>query len=155
MKNIIFGWSIIILCIVGGCRYGQYRSDSQTKEQLQKVINWNTKQIHSLGVAAATDKHNGELLIQILNKIEDNPVKPVPKFIPLGDIVSSDPTVEDDDVPITFEQVFKDQREVDQSIRAFASNNLFQAESLHNILEKIKSNQLDTLLYSIKDDNYE
>jgi len=62
----------------------------------------------------------------------------VPKFIPMGDIVSNDPFIEDDDVPLTFEQIFKDQREVDQSIRAFASNNLFQAEALHNILEKIK-----------------
>ena len=61
-----------------------------------------------------------------------------PKFIPMGDIVSSDPTVEDNDVPLTFEQVFKDQREVDQSIRAFAGANLFQAETLHNILGKIK-----------------
>jgi len=72
MKNVIFGWIIIIACVVGGCRYGQYRSDLQAKEKLQKeVINWNTKQIHSIGVASATDSHNTELLIQILNKLEE------------------------------------------------------------------------------------
>tara|TARA_Y100001973_G_C5184200_1_gene326784 strand:- start:896 stop:1681 length:786 start_codon:yes stop_codon:yes gene_type:complete len=127
----------------GGYRYGQHSAGIETKTQLQKVINWNTKQIHSLGVTAATDKHNAELLIQILNGLEGNPVKPVPKFIPLGDIVSSDPIVEDNDVPLTFEQVFKDQREVDQSIRAFASANLFQAETLHNILGQVTDSTFD------------
>lgn len=136
--TIIYGWTLIVSFLCAGYWYGQHSAEVETKAQLQKVINWNTKQIHSLGVTAATDKHNGELLIQILNKLEGNPVKPVPKFIPLGDIVNSDPIVEDDDVPLTFEQVFKDQREVDQSIRAFAGANLFQAETLHNILGKIK-----------------
>ena len=138
MKNIIFYCAAVLCSVFSGYQYGEYRSKVKTKEQLQTVINWNTKQIHSLGVAAATDKHNADVLIQILNKIEGNPVKPVPKVIPMGDITSSDPFIEDDDVPLTFEQVFKDQREVDQSIRAFASNNLFQAETLHNILEKTK-----------------
>ena len=141
MKKIIFCCATIICSVFGGYQYGEYHSKVKTKEQLQTVINWNTKQIHSIGVASSTDKHNAELLIQILNKIEGRPVKPVPKFILMGDIVSSDPFIEDNDVPLTFEQVLKDQREVDQSIRAFASNNLFQAEALHNILEKIKGNQ--------------
>ena len=138
VKDLVAGWFIIICTAVISYNLGDWYSGNNTKKELQKVINWNTKQIHSLGVAAATDKHNSELLIQILNKIEERPVKPVPKFIPMGDIVSDDPFIEDDDVPLTFEQVAKDQREVDQSIRAFASNNLFQAEALHNILEKIK-----------------
>mgnify|MGYP001388820059 CR=1 FL=1 len=139
--TVIYGWVLLSCFAYGGYWYGQRSVEVETKTQLQKVINWNTKQIHSLGVTAATDKHNAELLIQILNKLEGNPVKPVPKFIPLGDIVSSDPIVEDNDVPLTFEQVFKDQREVDQSIRAFASANLFQAETLHNILGKIKDKE--------------
>ena len=137
MKKIIL-LNLAVVCCFLSFVGGKYYSSLHTKSELQKVINWNTKQIHSLGVTAATDKHNGELLIQILNKLEGNPVKPVPKFIPLGDIVSSDPIVEDNDVPVTFEQVFKDQREVDQSIRAFAGANLFQAETLHNILGKTK-----------------
>ena len=137
-STIIYGWILLASFAYGGYWYGQWSAEVETKTQLQKVINWNTKQIHSLGVTAATDKHNAELLIQILNKLEGNPVKPVPKFIPMGDILSDEPTVEDDDVPLTFEQVFKDQREVDQSIRAFASSNIFQAETLHNILGKTK-----------------
>jgi hypothetical protein len=138
VKDLMVGWFIIICTAVISYNLGSWYSEYNTKKELQKVINWNTKQIHSVGVASSTDKHNAELLIQILNKIEGRPAKPVPKFIPMGDIVSNDPFIEDDDVPLTFEQIFKDQREVDQSIRAFASNNLFQAEALHNILEKIK-----------------
>ena len=133
----IYGWILLSVFAYAGYWYGASSAEKETKIELQKVINWNTKQIHSLGVTAATDKHNGELLIQILNSLEGNPVKPVPRFIPMGDIVSSDPIVEDNDVPLTFEQVFKDQREVDQSIRAFASANLFQAETLHNILSQL------------------
>tara|TARA_Y100000114_G_scaffold139650_1_gene143851 strand:- start:154 stop:618 length:465 start_codon:yes stop_codon:yes gene_type:complete len=138
VKDLVVGWLIIICTSVASYNLGGWYSEDNTKKELQKVINWNTKQIHSLGVASVTDSHNAELLMQILNKIEGLPVKDVPKIIPMGDIVSDDPFIEDDDVPLTFEQVFKDQREVDQSIRAFASNNLFQAETLHNILEKIK-----------------
>lgn len=138
MIKSVFFYLLIPALVATSFMTGYTWHKAGTESELSKVINWNTKQIHSLGVTAATDKHNGELLIQILNKLEGNPVKPVPKFIPLGDIVSSDPIVEDNDVPLTFEQVFKDQREVDQSIRAFAGANLFQAETLHNILEKIK-----------------
>ena len=53
-------------------------------------------------------------------------------------MITSDESIEDDDVPHTFEQVAKDQREVDQSIRAFGSANLFQAETLENILGKLQ-----------------
>jgi hypothetical protein len=108
-----------------------------TESELSDVIDWNTKQIHSLGVNSAVEKQNAELLIQILNVLEGNEVKSVSKAIPLG-MMNSDEPIEDDDVPHTFEQVNKDQREVDRGIRAAASNNLFQNETLHNILEKLK-----------------
>ena len=108
-----------------------------TESELSDVIDWNTKQIHSLGVNSAVEKQNAELLIQILNVLEGNEVKSVPKAIPLG-MMNSDEPIEDDDVPHTFEQVNKDQQEVDRGIRAAASNNLFQNETLHNILEKLK-----------------
>ena len=115
------------------------QTESQTKKELQTVINWNTKQIHSLGVVAGTDSHNSEIIIQILNKLQGYPVKPVPDDITLGDLLSDNPTFVDNDVPITFEQVFKDQREVDRSIRALAGGNLFKAEALLNILEKARN----------------
>ena len=41
-------------------------------------------------------------------------------------------------MPATFEQVVKDQKEVDQTIRGLGGGNLFQAETLLNILTKLK-----------------
>lgn len=110
---------------------------ARTESELSNVIDWNTKQIHSLGINSAVEKQNAELLIQILNALEGNEVKVVPKYIPLGMLKSNEP-IEDDDVPHTFEQVNKDQQEVDQGIRASANNNLFQNDTLHNILKKLK-----------------
>ena len=79
-------------------------------------------------------------MIQILNCLEGNEVK-VPSRSLISEMITKDDVIEDDDVPHTFEQIEKDQREVDQSIRAFASANLFQAETLHNILNKIKDKE--------------
>lgn len=112
-----------------------------TESELSDVIDWNTKQIHSLGVNSAVEKQNAELLIQILNILEGREAKNVPREIPLGDLKNDDP-IEDDDVPHTFEQVEKDQKEVDRGIRASAQNNLFQGEALHNILDILKESFL-------------
>jgi len=118
------------------------RVTSEPDHSLREVIDWNTKQIHSLGVNAAIEKQNAELLIQILNVLEGNDVKAVPRNIPISDLLNSDEPIEDDDVPHTHEQVIKDQKEVDRGIRAAANNNLFQNDALHNILDKIKESHL-------------
>ena len=139
LSTVIFGWVVILAFTYGGYTYGKYLSDFDTKSQLQEVINWNTKQIHSLGVAASTDSHNAEILIQILNKMQGNPVKPISRFKPYEDIVN-ERWIEDNDSPVTFDQVRKDQREVDRSIRALATHDIVQSETLINILEKTKEN---------------
>ena len=125
--------SLIALSLFTGYSY----RGLQTEQELEQVIDWNTKQIHSLGVNSAIEKQNAELLIQILNVLEGSEVKSVPKAIPLG-MMNSDEPIEDDDVPHTFEQVNVDQQEVDRGIRTAANNNLFQSETLHNILERLK-----------------
>jgi len=132
------GVFLVLLGSLGaGFSLGQAKQEYNQEKELSKVIDWNTKQIHSLGVNSAIEKQNAELLIQILNVLEGNEVKSVPKAIPLG-MMNSDEPIEDDDVPHTFEQVKKDQQEVDRGIRAAANNNLFQNEALHNILERLK-----------------
>ena len=136
MKRIML-LNLALVCCFFSFVGGKYFSDLQTKTRLQKVINWNTKQIHSLGVVAATDSYNAEVMIQILNLIEGRDIKP-PVRETISEMITSDESIEDDDVPHTFEQVAKDQREVDQSIRAFGSANLFQAETLENILDKLQ-----------------
>ena len=128
---------VVLSSMVAGYIMGKARTELDQEQELSKVIDWNTKQIHSLGINSAVEKQNAELLIQILNALEGNEVKVVPKYIPLGMLKSNEP-IEDDDVPHTFEQVNKDQQEVDQGIRASANNNLFQNETLHNILKKLK-----------------
>ena len=113
-------------------------AERREEKELSKVIDWNTKHIHSLGVNSAVEKQNSELLIQILNVLEGNEVKTVPRNIPISGLLNSDEPIEDDDVPHTFEQVNQDQQEVDRGIRAAANNNLFQNEALHNILNRLK-----------------
>jgi len=136
MKNIILLNLALVCCFISFVG-GKYSSNLQTESKLEKVVNWNTKQIHSLGIVAATDSYNAEVMIQILNLIEGREIKP-PVRETISDMITSDESIEDDDVPHTFEQVAKDQREVDQSIRAFGSANLFQAETLENILNKLQ-----------------
>lgn len=132
---------VLLGSLVAGFSLGQAKQEYNQEKELSKVIDWNTKQIHSLGVNSAIEKQNAELLIQILNVLEGNEVKSVPKVIPLG-MMNSDEPIEDDDVPHTFEQVKKDQQEVDRGIRAAANNNLFQNEALHNILERLKDSTI-------------
>ena len=139
-KDIVMGWGFLIGFAVTGFYVG--RVTSEPDYSLREIIDWNTKQIHSLGVNAAVEKQNAELLIQILNVMEGNEVKAVSRNIPISDLLNSNDPIEDDDVPHTHEQVIKDQREVDQGIRAAANNNLFQWQTLHNILEKIKKTPL-------------
>ncbi len=128
---------IVFSSMTVGFITGKHKAEWRAEKELSKVVDWNTKHIHSLGVNAAVEKQNAELLIQILNVLEGNEVKSVSKAIPLG-MMNSDEPIEDDDVPHTFEQVNQDQQEVDRGIRAAANNNLFQNEALHNILDRLK-----------------
>lgn len=137
MINNVFFYILIPALVATSFMTGYTWHKAGTESELSNVIDWNTKQIHSLGINSAVEKQNAELLIQILNALEGNEVKVVPKYIPLGMLKSNEP-IEDDDVPHTFEQVNKDQQEVDQGIRASANNNLFQNDTLHNILKKLK-----------------
>lgn len=134
-KDIITGWILLAVSAFAGFYAG--RVTCEPDYSLKEIIDWNTKQIHSLGVNSAIEKQNAELLIQILNVLEDNEIKTVPRNIPISDLLNSDNPIEDDDVPHTHEQVIKDQKEVDQGIRAAANNNLFQNDTLHNILERL------------------
>lgn len=135
-KQIVIGW--IVIAVSAGIGY--WIGSSSNDDKMSRVVDWNTKQIHSLGIAASTDSYNAELMIQILNHLEGNEVK-VPSRSLISEMIASDDVITDDDVPHTFEQIEKDQKEVDRSIRAFATANLFQAETLHNILNKISNKE--------------
>mgnify|MGYP001111678535 CR=1 FL=1 len=128
---------VVLSSMVAGYIMGKARTELDQEQELSKVIDWNTKQIHSLGINSAVEKQNAELLIQVLSVLEGREVKTIPRDIPLGDLNNNKP-IEDDDVPHTFQQIEKDQKEVDRGIRAGANNNLFQNEALRNILEILK-----------------
>ena len=117
-KQIIIGWIVIAVSVSIGYWIGSSSNDNK----MSRVVDWNTKQIHSLGIAASTDSYNAELMIQILNRLEGNEVK-VPSRSLISEMITNDDVITDDDVPHTFEQIEKDQKEVDQSIRAFATAN--------------------------------
>ena len=99
------------------------------------MIEWNTRHIQSIGVLSVTESRNAELLIQIQNALNDRPVKDVARQY---DLPKFDPAEQDAELPATMEQVLKDQREIDTSIRSFSVQNLFQADALHSVLDKIK-----------------
>lgn len=128
---------VVLSSMVAGYIMGKARTELDQEQELSKVIDWNTKQIHSLGINSAVEKQNAELLIQVLSVLEGREVKTIPRDIPLGDLNNNKP-IEDDNVPHTFQQIEKDQKEVDRGIRAGANNNLFQNEALRNILEILK-----------------
>tara|TARA_R110002051_G_scaffold287523_1_gene350206 strand:- start:251 stop:664 length:414 start_codon:yes stop_codon:yes gene_type:complete len=131
-KTVIFGCIIVI----GSGFLGYWMGQQSNNKEMEKIVSANTKQIQSLGVVAMTQKHNSDIIIQLLNTKEGRPVKDVPREI---ELVEQFILIRDDvDVPVNWDQIRKDQREVDMSIRSLASNNLFQAEALHNILDHLK-----------------
>tara|TARA_R100000008_G_scaffold54328_1_gene33145 strand:+ start:1686 stop:2141 length:456 start_codon:yes stop_codon:yes gene_type:complete len=144
--RIIFGWVIIISTGMFGYWIGKNTNNtqSQPEKELQKIIDYNTHSIQSLAIAAKTQSNNADILLQILNVLEGKAVKELPRSIN-GLFLSDMPDFEvedgDNDIPLTFDQVTKDQLELDLGIRSLASGNLFQADTLHNILRKIKDRE--------------
>ena len=145
-RTILLGWAIIISSGIFGYWAGAATSkvEPQPEKELQKIINYNTHSIQSLAIAAKTQSNNADILLQILNVLEGKPVKELPRSIN-GLFLSDMPDFEvedgDNDIPLTFDQVTKDQLELDLGIRSLASGNLFQADTLHNILRKIKDRE--------------
>jgi len=143
MKNkgqVIFGWFIILSAGFFGYWIGQgNQQDSQpaNDRELQKVIDRGTSSIQSLALAAKTESNNADILLQILNALNDKPVKELPEV--RHPMYTLEFKLEDGDVdvPVTFEQVRKDQLEIELGIGSLTSSNLFQAQTLHTILKKI------------------
>ena len=135
MKKTVLQTSLLLilqLCFFLG---GYYYSQSSTDKDIEKVINWNTKHIQSVATVSVTESNNAELMIQILNALEGRPVKKVSRNITLPDFNKIEG---DEDVPVTIEQVLKDKKEVNRSIRSLGTANVFQSDTLHTILDKVQ-----------------
>tara|TARA_R110000796_G_scaffold117552_1_gene230458 strand:- start:3 stop:464 length:462 start_codon:yes stop_codon:yes gene_type:complete len=142
-KTVILGWVTISFFCLLGVFIGVFlpQEENQPTKQMQIIINKNTTSIQSLALAAKTQKSNAELLIQILNVLEGNPIKEPP--IELNGLLAShslnlDMVGDNEDIPVTFDQISGDQREIDYGIRSLTSGNIFQAATLHNILKKVR-----------------
>ena len=143
VKTFIFLWLIIIGVGVFGFCLGQQTNWSARLQTMNvhEVINGDTDLIESLALAAKTQSDNADIILQIFNALNGDPVKDLPKSIN-GLLMSDKPELEldgeDEQVPATFEQITKDQREINLGIRSLVTGNLFQADALHTILTKVE-----------------
>jgi hypothetical protein len=143
--TIIFGWIIILSAGFFGYWIGKNTIKTEPrKEEMREVIEGNTHTIQVIAMAAKSESSNADILLEILNALNGEPVKELPKSID-GLFLSDTPDFKvedgDEDVPTTFFQIAKDQREIDMGIRSLISSNLFQADTLHTILKKIKESK--------------
>lgn len=139
---------LLLLAVISSFMCGYSYHKEITNTEIEKVLEWDTKQIHSLGVAAVIQSHNADIIMQILNASQNLETKHVKKHIGIENLYNED---DKESTPKTFEQINKDQIEVDMGIRTLASNGLFQAEALHtilNILTHKDGNNLDFIAYS-------
>tara|TARA_R110000751_G_scaffold60557_2_gene126333 strand:- start:603 stop:1082 length:480 start_codon:yes stop_codon:yes gene_type:complete len=135
------GWVVIILAGLFGYWIGS-ASQQILETELQQIINRNTQSIQSLAVVAKTESNNAEILAQILNSLNGDPVKDLTGSRDGFFLYNSPDFLLEDgdkDIPLTFGQIAKDQREIDLGIRSISSGNIFQANTLHSILKKIES----------------
>ena len=172
-----------LLVILGLCWWIKAKND-KTKEMIQ----WNTKIINSIGVVSFTQAQNADVLMDIIAEMDkdnygtpggvfasfDDP-RPVPQKQPMPEGMEESyiqqPFSEfkaDKDgneiVSATFDQVIEDLKRIDLSVRAFASNNLFQKQSLDLIYKRLTEGDIklqkveeegQEIYYIIEEDRYD
>lgn len=146
-----------LLVILSLCFWVKYKND-----KAKEMIQWNTKIINSIGVVSFTQSQNADVLLDIIAEMdkenygtpggvfasfEEDP-RPMPQEHPLPEGMEQSYVQQpfskfkaDKDgnevVAATFDQVIEDLQRIDTSVRAFASNNLFQKQSLDLIYKRL------------------
>ena len=173
-----------LVVILSLCFWVKYKND-----KAKEMIQWNTKIINSIGVVSFTQSLNADVLMDIIAELdkddygsaggvfasfEEDP-RPIPQKGPMPNGMEQSYVQQpfskfkaDKDgnevVAATFNQVIEDLQRIDMSVRAFASNNLFQKQSLDLIYKKltegdIKLQKVDEegqeIYYIIEEDRYE
>ena len=173
-----------LVVILSLCFWVKYKND-----KAKEMIQWNTKIINSIGVVSFTQSQNADVLLDIIAELDkDNygsaggvfasfqeDERPIPQEHPMPEGMEQSYVQQpfskfkaDKDgnevVAATFNQVIEDLRRIDTSVRAFASNNLFQKQSLDLIYKRltegdIKLQKVDEegqeIYYIIEEDRYE
>jgi|TARA_E500000331_G_scaffold20510_1_gene18033 hypothetical protein len=173
-----------LVVILSLCFWVKYKND-----KAKEMIQWNTKIINSIGIVSFTQSLNADVLMDIIAELDKDDYgtaggvfasfqedpRPMPQKQPMPEGME-EPYVQqsfskfkaDKDgsevVSATFGQVIEDLQRIDMSVRAFASNNLFQKQSLDLIYKKltegdIKLQKVDEegqeIYYIIQEDRYE
>ncbi len=168
-----------LVVILSLCFWVKYKND-----KAKEMIQWNTKIINSIGVVSFTQSQNADVLMKIIARLDKNeygsadgvfasyniddrpapikgptPNEPKEPYVqkPFATFKSDQNGIEE--IPASFNQVIEDLKRIDLSVRAFASNNLFQKQSLDLIYKKltqgdIKLDELqDEEVYYIMEEN--
>ena len=173
-----------LVVILSLCFWVKYKND-----KAKEMIQWNTKIINSIGIVSFTQSLNADVLMDIIAELDKDDYgtaggvfasfqedpRPMPQKQPMPEGME-EPYVQqsfskfkaDKDgsevVSATFGQVIEDLQRIGMSVRAFASNNLFQKQSLDLIYKKltegdIKLQKVDEegqeIYYIIQEDRYE
>ena len=146
-------------------------------DKAKEMIQWNTKIINSIGVVSFTQSQNADVLMDIIAELDkdsygsaggvfasfDDP-RPMPQKGPMPKGMEESYVQQpfskfksDKDgnevVSATFDQVIEDLQRIDLSVRAFASNNLFQKQSLDLIYKRLKEG--DVKLQKVEEEGQE
>ena len=156
-------------------------------DKAKEMIQWNTKIINSIGVVSFTQSQNADVLMDIIAELNKDdygsaggvfasfddprptPEKgPIPKGMEESYVQQPFSKFKSDKdgnevVAATFDQVIEDLQRIDLSVRAFASNNLFQKQSLDLIYKKLTEGDIKLQkveeegqeIYYIIEDRYE
>ena len=146
-----------LVVILSLCFWVKYKND-----KAKEMIQWNTKIINSIGVVSFTQSQNADVLLDIIAELDKDEYgsaggvfasfqedpRPIPQEYPLPEGIEQSYVQQpfskfkaDKDgnevVAATFDQVIEDLQRIDTSVRAFASNNLFQKQSLDLIYKRL------------------
>ena len=173
-----------LVVILSLCFWVKYKND-----KAKEMIQWNTKIINSIGVVSFTQSQNADVLLDIIAELDkDNygsaggvfasfqeDERPIPQEHPMPEGMEQSYVQQpfskfkaDKDgnevVAATFNQVIEDLRRIDTSVRAFASNNLFQKQSLDLIYKRLTEGDIklqkveeegQEIYYIIQEDRHE
>jgi hypothetical protein len=158
-------------------------------DKTKEMIQWNTKIINSIGIVSFTQSLNADVLMDIIAEIDkdnygtpggvfasfEEDERPTPEMQPMPEGAeesyvqqpfSEFKTNKDGNeiVSASFDQVIEDLQRIDLSVRAFASNNLFQKQSLDLIYKRLKEGDVklqkaeeegQEIYYIIEEDRYD